>query len=395
MKCLLGAVLLVIAGQALGQGSTPATVRQYLWSSERPKSEIGEINVFRRFSSERTAAMREFYGEVLGLPVLPEAALGGGQMIRYPLGASEVKLFPVAPSAPSTAGLTEATGVRLLTFFYADQAAVAQRFAAHGLAAPGFAPTKAHAGATAAALVQDPDGEWVELVVVPRASAEDLARFEIGIAVADLAASGAFYGDVMGLAPQPPVRDDLIGAEKHPFKHGDTTINLWSIRRGIAERRADRRLAVHRLERGRDRRRRSRARRPYRSAVVGAGANADAVASRSRRRQQLLRGVRRQRQQPVGSIVLRDADVGTVRSANDVVARLRRGQCEGGLAVGSEAIKIEVRVQTGRARRPCGAEPRSHRQPADKCRAAPMDRHRRGPLQRGVAGSALVLRCQR
>jgi catechol 2,3-dioxygenase-like lactoylglutathione lyase family enzyme len=233
MRCLLGAVLLVIAGQALGQGSPPATVRQYLWSSERPKSEIGEINVFRRFSSERTAAMREFYGEVLGLPVLPEAALGGGQMIRYPLGASEVKLFPVAPSPPSTAGLAEAAGVRLLTFFYADQAAVAQRFTAHGLAAPRFVPTKAHAGAAAAALVQDPDGEWVELVVVPGAAAADLARFEVGIAVADLAASRAFYGDVMGLAAQPPVRDDLIGAEKHPFKHGDTTINLWSIGAGL------------------------------------------------------------------------------------------------------------------------------------------------------------------
>ncbi len=69
---------LVAAGAALGQGSTPATVRPYLWNAERPKSEIGEINVFRRFSNERTAQMREFYGEVLALPVLPETALGGG-----------------------------------------------------------------------------------------------------------------------------------------------------------------------------------------------------------------------------------------------------------------------------------------------------------------------------
>jgi catechol 2,3-dioxygenase-like lactoylglutathione lyase family enzyme len=233
MRWLLGTVLLVLAGQAAAQGSAPATVRPYLWSSERPKSQIGEVNVFRRFSNERTAAMRAFYGEVLALPVLPETALGGGQMIRYPVGGSEVKLFPVAPSPANTAGIGEAAGVRLLTFFYADEAPVSQRFIAHGFPAPSFAPTTAHAGAKSAALLQDPDGEWVELVVVPGASAEQLARFEIGITVNDLAASQAFYGDVMGLAAQAPVRDDRVGAVKHPYKHGATTINLMAFRPGL------------------------------------------------------------------------------------------------------------------------------------------------------------------
>jgi catechol 2,3-dioxygenase-like lactoylglutathione lyase family enzyme len=234
MKWLLGAMLLVVvAGPAAAQGSAPATIKPYLWSSDRPRSEVGEINVFRRFSNERTAAMREFYGEVLALPVLSDAALGGGQMIRYPLGGSEVKLFPVAPSAANTAGIAEAAGVRVLTFFYADEAPLAQRFAAHGLPAPRFEPTKAHAGATKAALAQDPDGEWVELVIVPGATAEQLARFEIGITASDLAASRAFYGELLGLTPQPPVRDDLIGATKHPFTHGATTINLWSFGAGL------------------------------------------------------------------------------------------------------------------------------------------------------------------
>jgi catechol 2,3-dioxygenase-like lactoylglutathione lyase family enzyme len=234
MKWVFGAVCAVLAAQAAGQsGAAATTVQPYLWSSERPRSEVGEINVFRRFSNERTSAMREFYGEVLALPVLSDAALGGGQMIRYPLGGSEVKLFPVAPSPTNTAGIAEATGVRVLTFFYADDAAVAQRFAARGLTAPRFTPTSAHAGATKAALVQDPDGEWVELVIVPGAPAERLARFEIGITTNDLAASRAFYGDTMGLTPQPPVRDDLIGTTKYPFTHGATTINLWSFGGGL------------------------------------------------------------------------------------------------------------------------------------------------------------------
>ena len=117
-------VLLALGNSAAGQGSTRRRFALIFGAAERPKSAIGEINVFRRFSSERTAAMRKFYGDVLGLPVLPETAAGGGQMIRYPLGASEIKLFPVAPSPANTARIADAVGVRLLTFFYADEAAV-------------------------------------------------------------------------------------------------------------------------------------------------------------------------------------------------------------------------------------------------------------------------------
>ena len=68
-----------------------------------------------------------------------------------------------------------------------------------GLTPPRFQPATAHPGATRAALVQDPAGHWVELVIVPGASADALARFEIGLAVADLARSRAFYRDLMGL----------------------------------------------------------------------------------------------------------------------------------------------------------------------------------------------------
>ncbi len=233
VACIAVALLGIgISSETLGQRSEPPTVRPYLWSAERPKSAVGEINVFRRFSSERTAAMREFYGDALGLPVLPEAALGGGQMIRYPLGQSEVKLFPVAPSPANSAGPTEVVGVRLLTFFFADEAAVRQRFTTHGLPAPPFERATSRPGATSAALVQDADGEWVELVVVPAATADQLARFEIGIAVSDLAASRAFYGDVMGLEAQPELRDELLGVVRYPYTHGSTTINLWPARAG-------------------------------------------------------------------------------------------------------------------------------------------------------------------
>lgn len=226
----------IIASAVPAQTSGTAAVRPYLWSDARPPSEIGEINVFRRFDAQLTGAMRAFYGEVLALPVLPEGALGGGQMIRYPVGTSEVKLFPVA-AAPSAGGawasVGAAYGVRLLTFFFADERALGERFAAHELAAPRYGATP-RAGAKGAALVQDPAGHWVELVIAPGAEAATLARFEIGVNAADLAASRAFYGDLIGLEAGPPVRDELIAATRYPFTHGATTINVWSAGAGLA-----------------------------------------------------------------------------------------------------------------------------------------------------------------
>jgi catechol 2,3-dioxygenase-like lactoylglutathione lyase family enzyme len=224
---LLALVVLIAAGGAVGQTSTPETVRPLLWQAGMKRSDVGEVNVFRRFSNERTDKMREFYGEVLGLTPLPSTAAGGNAMIRYPVGLSEVKLFPSPPSAPNTATVRAAIGVRLLTFFFKDQAALAQRFAQHGLEPPDFLPTK-RPGATGAGLTQDPDGEWVELVIVPNATPEQLQRFEIGLTVADLDASRAFYRDLLGLEEHAPMQDDLLGTTRYAYTHGTTTINLWS-----------------------------------------------------------------------------------------------------------------------------------------------------------------------
>jgi catechol 2,3-dioxygenase-like lactoylglutathione lyase family enzyme len=230
------AAALAAGGLALGQSSGAPTIRPMLWQAGMKRSDIGEVNVFRRFSSDRVDAMREFYGEVLGLPVLPSTALGGNAMIRYPVGASEVKLFPVMPSEPrpaKSAAVGAAAGMRLLTFFYKDQAELAQRFARHGIEPPIFKSPSSHRGATAAALAQDPDGEWVELVIVPNASPAELARFEIGVNVADLDASRGFYRDLLGLEERAPVRDELLGTTKHGYTHRDTTINLFSFGAGL------------------------------------------------------------------------------------------------------------------------------------------------------------------
>lgn len=214
--------------------SAQQTIRPFLWQAGMARSDVGETNVFRRFPADRRAQVEAFYAEALGLTALPPTAPGGGQMIRYPLGASEVKLFPTEMVAPNVAAAGDIAGMRLLTFFYADEAALTKRFVARGLPPPRFQPATGHRGATRAALLQDPAGHWVELVIVPGASADALARFEIGLAVADVDKSRAFYRDLMGMEALEPLQNSLLGATLHGFRHGSVTLRLWTAKAGAA-----------------------------------------------------------------------------------------------------------------------------------------------------------------
>lgn len=225
----LALLVWVLPDGAPAQNASSATLKPYLWQAGMPASAVGEVNVFRRFSSDLTDRMRVFYGDVLELPPLPMQASGGGQMMRHPIGASEVKLFPVAPSEPSAAPVTGRIGVALLSFFYADQAVLEARFAAYGLPEPEFRPRR---DGSRAALVRDPDGEWVELVVTPDADLAALDRFEIGLGTADLAATRSFYRDLMGLTESGPRRDALLGVDKYTYRHRDLTLNVWAVDSG-------------------------------------------------------------------------------------------------------------------------------------------------------------------
>ena len=228
--------LLATVGAALG---VPAPSAAQARTSTAVQAETAapllwqpSMNVFRRFSVDR-AKMIEFYGEVLGLEALPTFNLGGGsQMTRFLVGTSEIKLTTTVPGRQYQAGpIDEVIGLRLLTFFFPDEAALVARFAAHGYPAPEF--HGARGGTARAALVQDADGQWVELVVVPDAAAEVFDRIEVGVTVTDLERSRAFYRRFVGLEELPPVHDTLLGTTRHPFRHGTTTVNLWTFGAGL------------------------------------------------------------------------------------------------------------------------------------------------------------------
>jgi catechol 2,3-dioxygenase-like lactoylglutathione lyase family enzyme len=184
------------------------------------------MNVFRRFSVDR-AKVLEFYGDVLGLTAMPPIGMAGGnQMSRFQVGTAEIKLTGATPGRQDKAGaVRDTTGLRVFTFFFPDEAALAARFTAHGLPAPAF---KAREGGTRGAMVLDPDNQWVELVAAPGAPPDTFSRFEVGLTVSDLAKSRAFYREFVGLEELPPVESAMLGVTKYPFRHGTMTVNVWS-----------------------------------------------------------------------------------------------------------------------------------------------------------------------
>src|SRR5688500_14180945 len=177
------------------------------------------LNVFRRFSADGPKTLA-FYGDVLGLKAMPAI----GQVYRFQVGTSEVKFSPAARNRPiARGGMHAAAGMRLWTFRIADEAALTARFAQHGYPAPAFKDV----GGIRTALVAEPDGEMVQLVVVP-AGSPDLAKMDIGIAANDLEKSRAFYRTFVGLEELPAVDDALLGVRVYTFRHGTTTVKLWA-----------------------------------------------------------------------------------------------------------------------------------------------------------------------
>jgi len=190
------------------------------------------MNVFRRFSADQTE-MYTFYGKILGFRQSNTFPLGGNtSMAWFQVGEAVVKLTGVVPNRKYQKGkVPEATGVRLLTFFFPDQKELMERFKEQDLPAPIFRPV---AGSDrSSALVQDPDGQWVELVVVPDAPASTYNQIEIGLVVSDMETSRKFYREFVGLEELPSVEDAVFNTRKYLFRHGATLVSLRSFGEGL------------------------------------------------------------------------------------------------------------------------------------------------------------------
>jgi len=222
---LAGLLCFVLASPALAQERVgrDATVAPLIY--------LPAMFVFRRHVVEQEK-MLAFYGDVLGFERLPNIGQTG-QVARVKVGATEFKLVPrsyasfqrpgVDDQYPK-GGVKDATGFRLAGFFFADEAALVARFEQHGYPVPDFRSLPGSANRVA--LTVDPDGQAVELTIVPNGPAATYEQFEIGITVSSVEKSRAFYGDFMGLEELAPAEDPIFGTTKYSFRNGSTIVSL-------------------------------------------------------------------------------------------------------------------------------------------------------------------------
>ena len=223
---LLAAAALALAAPALAQPITPAAEVK----PAKPVFAADFMNIFRRFSPDIRDKMVEFYNQAIGLQALTPIQLSKTQqMLLFKVGKGQIKLasgLNAGREYHPGGALNETTGIRLITLYFPEEAALKASFKAHGYPEPQF---KDIGGGRKAAMVIDPGGFRVELVVVPGAPPETYGRIDVGINASNLEKSEAFYRGFVGLDELPPEKDAFLGVTKHPFRHGTTTINLWSV----------------------------------------------------------------------------------------------------------------------------------------------------------------------
>jgi catechol 2,3-dioxygenase-like lactoylglutathione lyase family enzyme len=211
----------------IAAGALPARAADDSAAKAKPQFVQGSMNVFRRFAVEDRPKMIEFYDKVLALKPLSPINLGAGQqMILFGVGSGQIKL-----AAGNTNGrqyhpggaIGDATGIRIYTLTYPDEAEVKARFKAASYPEPAF---KDIGGGKKEAVVRDPAGFSIGLVISPGAQTDGV---EAGINVSNLERSRAFYRDFEGLEELPPVKDPILGVTKYPFRHGQTTISLFKV----------------------------------------------------------------------------------------------------------------------------------------------------------------------
>jgi catechol 2,3-dioxygenase-like lactoylglutathione lyase family enzyme len=183
------------------------------------------MNVFRRFSGD-AKPIYDFYGKVLGLKQLTTYNLSGNTNVaRFEIGTSQLKFTEVVSNRKYQKGaIPDATGLRILTFFFPNQAPIVDRFKANGLKAPEFRPLPG--SGRSSALVQDAAGQWVELVIAPDEPGTIYNQIEIGLVVSDIEASRKFYRDFIGLEELPAVKDSILNTAKYPYKRGSVIVSL-------------------------------------------------------------------------------------------------------------------------------------------------------------------------
>ena len=185
-------------------------------------------NVFRRFPRDKTAEMVKFYTEALALKSLnPIQLTSTQQMLLTGVGHGQIKLSAGQQGSRKydlAGGIKGGTGIRYFMLTYPDKQTVIDRFTTAGFAAPKFSK---QGDGTEAALVNDPGGFPIEVVIKPGAKDGSNDGVGVGINASNLERSRDFYRTFVGLPELPPVKDKLLGVTKYPFQRGETTLYVY------------------------------------------------------------------------------------------------------------------------------------------------------------------------
>jgi len=192
------------------------------------------MNVFRRFPRDMTEQMVNFYVNALALRSLnPIQLTSTQQMILTGVGTGQVKLSAGQQGNRNydlSGGVKGGTGIRFLRFTYPDEEVVRQRFIDAGLEAPEF---QTIGRLERGAVVVDPAGLTIQIIVRPVAADHSDDGVGIGVATTDLLASRDFYRDFVGLHESTAGRDRLLDISPWTYTHGETTILLYEIDEGL------------------------------------------------------------------------------------------------------------------------------------------------------------------
>jgi catechol 2,3-dioxygenase-like lactoylglutathione lyase family enzyme len=206
---------------------------EQLTSPARALFRQDSMNVFRRFPREQTEAMVKFYTEALALRSLsPIQLTSSQQMLLTGVGSGQIKLSAGQQGDRKydlSGGVTGGTGIRYLALTYPDADTVRERFTAAGFPAPTFAD---RGDGTRAALVEDPAGFPILVVIDPQAKDHSDDGVGVGIGVSDLTESRAFYREFVGLDELEPVQDATLGVTRYPYRHAETMIHLHEVPAG-------------------------------------------------------------------------------------------------------------------------------------------------------------------
>ncbi len=208
--------------------------QEQLQASNADINDSAGMNVFRRFPRDLTEDMVRFYVEALALDSLnPIQLTQSQQMILTGVGSMQIKLSAGQPEGRQyelSGGYRGGTGIRFFMLRYPDADVVRQRFVDAGFDAPEFVERD---DGILQALVQDPGG--FDIVILVARGAQDHADdgIGVGISVSDLEESRSFYRDFVGLEELAPVPAPIMGTIFYPYRHGETILMLYHVAEGL------------------------------------------------------------------------------------------------------------------------------------------------------------------